>query len=202
MKIIDGREVSLTGSHFLVNIALPEFDSSGIKVVNRDPRKARIKPSCYVGKIEEVGPRCSYAKVGDTVVFERWQWQQMDVDDERMVVREKDLIVFGESLPMPGVLVINLEDHETPRTTIALPSLNYTPKPRPYYCGVVERLPLNIDFIRVEGVEIRVGDKIYIEKYEVGQYRDGQGRLFFRIGSGADILAKIESNSAPEFSVI
>lgn len=194
MKLQDGAELTLLGRHFLVNIARPEKTPDGVAIIQRDPRKDRLKADCYVGVVEEVGTQCTLVKPGMRIVFERWEWQQMNVDDERLIAREKDVMIIGENTPAPGIMILELMDVGTPKTNIVLPQ-TLRPEEKPYYHGKVVATSAN----QYYGL---VGEEIFVEKYDSGQFRDGQGRLIFRTDRVAFVLMRVERTKEPVLTVI
>lgn len=175
----------LYGRHFIVNIALPE-NQGGILNLNRDPRKQRLKPDVYVGIVEEVGPDCQYLEVGQKICLERWEYQQQDIDDERIIADEVDVLVLGDTLPAPGCVVIKLID-QTPKTSLVISQALRPPKPT-YYCGLVQ----------CSGVpQVERGEIIYIPRKDDFQYRLGADRLVFRVVDDNSILMAL----TPEYSL-
>lgn len=185
--------LTLSGDHFLVNIALPAIENGMVRV-NRDPRKLRMKLPCYEGTVVEIGTRCRLVKPGDRVVFERWQWQQMDVDDELMIARERDLMVINDTTPAPNVIVIQLpEEKKLPLNLLSVDKFNYV---RPAtYCGTVIATSANPEMGQV-------GEEIYVESYDYGQFVDSQRRLFFRTDKVALVLLRLERTNVLELQTV
>jgi hypothetical protein len=176
----EGKKVELAGDHFLANIALDEKIDGRIVAVQRDPRKARIKPAAYVGVIEEVGAGCRLVKPGDRVVIERWTYEQVDVDDERLVARERDLLILNDSAPAPHVLVLQIIDDKGPMTTLALPD-SCQVRVLPSYCGMV---------VASSDRFAEPGEILWVEKSDMGQFSYGNGLMAFRNNGRAQILAR------------
>ncbi len=174
---------TLSGDHFCINIAAPENLANGLINPNRDPRKQRKKPDVYIGKVEEVSPRCRLVKVGDTVVVERWEWQQMNLDDERLVARERDLLVLDSDIPAPGIMVLQLAVEKV-KTELIVPDTYQAPKSMTYH-GKVIATNANLGYGEV-------GEEVYVEASDYGQFRDGQGRLYFRTGKYANVLLRLK----------
>lgn len=171
--------------HLCVNISLPENDN-GIINLNRDPRKQRIKPDVYVGVVEDVGPGCAMVKVGDKVCLERWEYGQWNVDDQRLIAREIDILVLGEKEPAPGVVVMKLLNQQV-KTNLTLPQ-NAQPKKASYYCGIVQCSG---------NPDVEPGEIVYVPRREDFQYRLGADRLVFRTVDENSILLKL----VPEFKM-
>lgn len=174
------REGTLNSDHFLANIALDENLPGGLTAVMRDPRKQRVKPAAYVGKIEEVAATCRLVKPGDKVVFERWDYDQFDVDDERIIARENQLLILDGETPAPGVIVFKLVDQSTPKTTLALPP-GVDHKKLNTYCGMV--LASAVD-------KYEPGEMLWFQKGDMGQFMYADGRMAFRDNGYADILMR------------
>lgn len=179
----------LFGRNFIVNIAIPENSPSGLFVVNQDPRKFRIKPAAYAGTVEEVGGGCTLVKPGDKIVVERWMYTQMDVDDERIIAREDEILICADDIPAPGVIVLRLIEEAAPKIAeLALPDTAHAPK-KNYYLGQVEK---TASWIASED------ELLWLEKHDSGQFVYGGGRLAFRVGSGADVLMKMRNPKEQE----
>lgn len=186
----------LYGRHFLINIALPEVAQAGLVSVSRDPRKHRIKPACYVGTVEEVGPRCTMVKPGDRIVVERWTYQQYDVDEERLIAREDQVIVLANDTPAPNVMVLRLIQDNQVKSSLYIPD-THEPLKTPYYHGEIIATNAHPEYGEV-------GEEIFCEAYDYGQFHDGKGRLFFRTGKAAFVMLRLkrEANPAIELAVI
>lgn len=173
---------SLGGDHFKASIALPANHPSGIILFNRDPRNGKKKPDAYAGIVLDASLGCRYVKIGDNVVFERWDWQQHDVDDEQIVARERDLIVVNDQ-PVPGYIIFQLEDLNPSKTSLVVPHTYEKPK-SPSLCGMV----------MASGVkDVNPGERyIFQADDNCHQFHYGNGLMAFRVNRGADILAKYE----------
>jgi co-chaperonin GroES (HSP10) len=175
----DGYDLS--GDHFKASIALPANHPSGIVLFNRDPRSAKKKPDAYAGVILDVSPGCEMVKIGDNVVFERWDWQQYDVDDEKIIARERDLVVVNDT-PVPGYIIFRLEDLAEKKTEIIIPQTVDKPK-HPTLAGIVV----------ASGVkDILPGEGYIFEQYDQYQFYYGNGLMAFRVNRGADIIARYD----------
>lgn len=180
-----GREVRLRGRNFLVNVALPENSPGGLFLVNRDPRKQRKKPDVYVGVVEETGPECFLVKPGDKISFKRWEWQQMDVDDERIVAREKDLVVLAGDIPAPGMIVVKL-DSQAPKAAIALPD-TIRPPSLPMLRGeVIAFSPWSLGHMKDI---VKIGQTLYFQKSRDDQWRYPDGRMVLKVSPYFEICA-------------
>lgn len=59
------------------------------------PETAKEKPQ--QGKVEAVGPEVKELKVGDTVLFPKYQGDKVKVDDaEQLVIKEEDILAIVE----------------------------------------------------------------------------------------------------------
>lgn len=183
---IDEREGRLIGRRFLINIALPEKTTDGLTVLNRDPRKAYKKPAVYSGTVESASEDCLLVAPGDLVIVERWEYQQSDVDDQRMTALEKHLIAINGML-MPNFLVIEVEDDSKPRSSLYLPDPKFSTR-RAYYHGKLLASTAPDRF----GL---VGEDVYVESYDSGQYLDGN-KLYFKTNSVAHVLLRIQRKKA------
>lgn len=176
-------ESILAGDHFLVKLAIPEKTESGLVIPDstRDYRKKRDKPDAYAGIVLDVSPGCDWAKIGDNVVYERWSWQQFSLDSERMIARERDLIIINEQ-PVNGYIIFDLEDLSPIKANIALPQTLERPKPQVLSGKVV-----------ASGVrDINSGENYIFQRMDSYQFHYGDGRMAFRVNKGADILASYE----------
>lgn len=180
----------LLTDHFIVNVALPENFSSGLINISKDPRRQRIKPDAYIGIVEEISPTCRMVKVGDKVVFERWEYQQFNLDDERLIARERDLIVLDGSVPAPNVIVLELINNDEPKTSIIVPQ-TLLKKDAPYYYGKI----LATGAAAWYG---EVGEELYVEAFDHGQFKDGKGKLFFRTGKWAKVMMRVKREAVLE----
>jgi hypothetical protein len=182
MNVLEG--FSLAGDHFIASISMPERDELGIIRWNRDPRKAKKKPDTYSGVVLEVSPSCQYVKVGDQVVFERWEWGQVNLDDDRILVAERDLIIIND-VPYTGYLIFKLEDLSPRKENGVLLPQTHENSDKPALCGEV----------LASGVsDISPGEHYIFQRHDRNQYYYGDGRMAFRINRGADILAKYDFN--------
>lgn len=179
MSWLDG--FGLGGDHFRANIGMPENHPSGLIMFNRDPRNGKKKPDAYAGIVLDVSPGCSTVKIGDNVVFERWEWQQYDVDNEQIVARERDLIIVNNE-PMPGYLIFRLEDLSPERTKLIVPHTYEKPK-SPSLAGQVV----------ASGVrDINIGENYIFQAMDSYQYHYGNGLMAFRVNRGAELLAQYD----------
>lgn len=180
MSFID--EITLAGDHFLVLLDIPE-EQNGLIIPDstKDYRKKRDKPDAYSGVVLDISPNCKHAKIGDNVVFERWDWQQVSVDDKRLVVRERDLIIVNEQ-PINGYIIFQTEDLSPIKTNVVLPGAYEKPK-QAYLAGKVLASG-------VYGIE--PGQNYIFERMDSYQFAYGDGRVAFRVNKGADLLASYE----------
>lgn len=178
MNLSNGETGRLVSDRFVVNVSLPEETRGGLAMVNRDPRKVRKKPPCYRGVIEEVGPGVTYIEVGKSCVFERWEPKQADLDSERIIARERDILIY-DGIPAPGVIVIDLMEDNQIKTSLFLPQGHSLP-PKTYHHGKV---------VASSSREAAEGDIVWIENYHSGQFVDDNHRLYYRAGSVGKIFA-------------
>lgn len=190
--IFDGQEIKLTGTKFLVNIVLPEKLPSGLVNVQRDPRKQRLKPACYIGIVEEVGNRCQ-VKVGARVIVERWEWTQQNVDDERMIADERELMMMDDVTPAPGVMVMQLISKKEISSSLFVPETIRFEKP-PYFHGEIIASSANPELGEI-------GEEVFVEAYETGQFGDDSGRFFFRTNKVALVLMRLKRDKKPELQL-
>jgi len=163
----------LCGKHYVANIAVDEKTQSGLQVVSRDPRVWRHPPDAYVAKIEAVGRGCELVKEGDTATIERWRYLQLDLDDER-IVGDEDQILLVNGKPVNGVAVMmRIDDNSKPETGLVLPdtSIEKAKRNLHYYHGSV--MATSID-------DMAVGVEIWIKKAERDQWKLGQDKIVFR----------------------
>lgn len=177
---IYGQECRLLGEHFCVNIALEE-NSGGLVRIERDPRRMRIKPAAYVGTVEECAASCKLVKTGDKVVLERWIYEQVDVDSERIIARERDLLILANETPGPNVLVLQIMKDEPPKMLFMVPD-TWEPAPRQYYCGMVLASSSKVG---------EPGEILWVQKSDLGQfvYADGE-RVAFRNDGRAHVMMR------------
>lgn len=174
------KEMTLFSDHFLLNIAMDENLPGGLTAVERDPRKFRIKLSAYVGRVEEVAPTCKLVKVGDKVVVERWEYDQLDIDDERIIAREDQLLILGNQTPAPGVIIFKLFDQTKPVTNLTLPETLSLPEPMSYSGMVMASAR--------EAYE--PGEILWFQKSDKGQFRYGDNMMAFRDNGYAEIMMR------------
>lgn len=187
---LDGYPLtSLAGDHFLADIALSSHSKAGIILPERDPRRQKKKPDAYAGKILDVSPWCERVKKDDLVVFERWDWQQEDARNERIIARERDLIIVNEK-PCSDYIIFQLEDLSYIRPTLSqlIPQTMEKSKPAAL-AGVV--ISSSVD-------GYNEGERYIFQYMDSYQFHYGDGRVAFRYGKGADILAKYESTGVLE----
>lgn len=194
--LLNDKEVKLTGHHFLINIAVPENTSNGLFVLEKDPRKFKRKPDCYVGVVEEVGSDCFLVKPGDKIVFRRWEWEQYNVDDERLIAEETDLLVLASEVPAPGVIIVRTIS-DAPKTSLFVPQ-NIRQEKKPSIRGeVVAHSEYSLG--ELKGIDIK-GKVIHFQRSDTNQWTYGNGLMAIKVCSYFEILA-IEER-VPELTVI
>jgi len=196
MNFRDG-ELRLTGRHFLVNIAQPENLPSGLLNVNRDPRRQKRKPDAYVGVVEEAAPGCLFVKSGDRIVFRRWEYEQMDVDDERLIADEEDLIVLNGEEPAPGIIIMQLIE-EPMKTSLVLPD-TLRPAKRPMFKGEVICHSLYRMGPELKNI-IKNGIVLYFQRSDSDQWHYGNGRIAVKMSGYFEVTAYEEKE--PVFEVV
>ncbi len=183
--LFKGQEATLYGRHFLVNIALPENLPHGSLSVVKDPRQLRHKLAAYVGIVEETGDKCFLVKPGDKVVVKRWEWQQQNVDEERMIVREVDLIVLDGGAPAPGIIIMKLLRDQV-KTNLLMPDGFRQPKPQ---CLKGEVLRYSKHLMgELKGKEMG-GKILHFERSDDDQWAYGDDRIAIRVSPYFQILA-------------
>lgn len=159
----------LDGDHLVVHIAIPENSPGGLAVVNRDPRKQEYKPDAYVGIVEKVGPDCELVAPGDKIVFERWEYSQHDVDEERILIREVDVLILGDKQPAPGIVAIQVLDVDV-KTDLVVPD-TVREAPSKYWFGRCT----------ASGSEsVQPGQFVWARKMDSYQYRLAKYTVVFR----------------------
>lgn len=161
----------LVGDKFVCNIAQPENSPGGLFMVNRDPRKHRLPPDAYVGIVERVGPDCQLIYVGQKIVVRRYIYKQFDLDSERIIAREHQVLMLDDKTPFPGVVVIKLKSEEIKTTIIVPETVKDKRKRAQSYEGTI---------IASSSSGCNIGDHIWIEKRDSGQYFLSRDILVFK----------------------
>ena len=169
------EKYSLVGDSLIANIAFPENTGSGLSVLERDPRKSLQRPDCYIGDVTEVGSRCRFVKPGDKIVFTRWIYSQSDVDDERICLREVDLVIVNERCVNGFIAVQVYEPFKKDMGLVVVEGRMSLPK---NYWGKV----VDIDYTsrNKETKDLKTGDIILFQRMEDYQYRVGEHTLVFK----------------------
>lgn len=167
------EEYHLIGDSLIANIALPG-EISGVINLNKDPRKQEILPDCYEGTVLEVGAGCKLVKVGDKIVFTRWKYSQSDVDDNRICLREVDLVIVNEKC-VNGYVAVHLYKPFKKVEQLTLPG---RPQRLNYAWGKI----IDIDYsIKIKDTEhLREGDIILFQRMDDFQYFIGQHTMVFK----------------------
>lgn len=171
----------LSGPNFKASIALEQNHSSGIVLLNKDPRNGKKRPDAYAGIIMDVGSSCDLVKIGDNVVFERWDWKQVDLPDAMIVARERELLIVNEK-PVMNCVIFELEDFELKNTKIIVPHTLEKP-PKKSLFGKVIASSYN---------GVYPNDRYIFESLDSNQYYYGDGRMAFRIQGDWNLLATYE----------
>lgn len=162
----------LAGKHFIANIAVDSKTESGLDVVNRNPRKWRLPPDAYVGKVEECGPRCTLVRSGDVATIQRWSYLQLDLDDERIQAHQDHLLLVNGH-PVNGVIVMVLIN-ETKRES-GLVLLDSAVEKEHHFCpsyhGLIYKSSVD---------EVKEGDEIWVQKSNREQWKLGKDKIIFR----------------------
>lgn len=177
----------IIGDGLIANIALP-VEEAGIIQLNRDPRKFDRKADCYEGVVTEVGAQCKLCKPGDKIVFTRWVYSQSDVDDERIALREVDLVVVNNRCVNNFVAV---KIYEPPKKTdLIVPE---TREVKRNFWGQVIDMDVNSK-TPPDTLEVKEGDIILFQRMEDYQYRVGVHTVVFRNDYDV-IIAKMENSN-------
>jgi len=167
----------LYGDHFICNIALDENLPGGLINVNRDPRKQRRKPDTYVARVERVSPACKLVKPGDRIVIERFDWLQYDLDSERLIAREVDIVILGNDNPAPGIAVISeIVEIEKVRSKLYVPDDSIDSERR-------EKNHIHGEVIHSAVDDLKVGNLAWMYKSDQDQWRLGKSRIIFRFST-------------------
>lgn len=165
--------LKVIGTNFVLNICQPENTPGGIFVTNRDPRRQRVKLDAYVGVVEETGGSCKLVQPGMRVVIKRWEYKQHDLDDERIIAQERELLILNDTTPAPNVVVMNIIV-DKPKTNLTLPQ-TLIPKKLAFHYGEV--IASNCLF---DGELIKPGDLLWVERRDRDQFLQGANRLVFK----------------------
>lgn len=174
-----GKGFSLGGTHFVVDISYSQ-PTSGLILTNVDPRRQYRKPDAYAGKVLEVSSECRSVRIGDNIIFERWDWNQFNINEKLIVAREKELIIINEE-PVSGYIIFKLEQ-EKETSKIFIP--HTYKKERPKF--------LNGEVLASGVKDINVGEGYFFEAMDSYQYHYGDGRMAFRVNRGAALLIKYD----------
>lgn len=163
----------LSGDHFLGNIQLPENTSGGLVAIERDPRRLENKPDCYVAVVEKVGPDCTFVKPGDKIVLERWEYEQFDVDESRLVAREIDGLIFQDEKPAPNTFALQVLNRHLQkyREKLIIPEAVFA-DPERWFFGKVSSSSYS---------EVEVGNFVWVSKMDSGQFNLGEFTVVVRV---------------------
>lgn len=182
----ENNDVKIHGRNFLVNIALPENLPSGLVNVSRDPRKQSRKPDVYVGVVEEVGGACFLVKPGDKISFKRWEWRQMDVDDERVVTNERELVILDGSVPAPGMIVVKVLENKIV-TSLVLPQGDIKQEAMPSIKGeIIAFSPWALGYMKEY---VQIGKILFFQKSRDDQWRYPDGKMVLKVSRFYEICA-------------
>lgn len=183
----------LIGDNLICKIQKFE-EPQGITLLNRDPRKQDRLPDCYAGVVTEVGERCKLVKVGDEITFTRWQYSQSDVDDDRISLRECDLVIVNGGCVNGYIAVKLYAPFEKTEKLIQVDGRREAPK---NYWGQI----INVDHSskNLETKNLNVNDIILFQRMDEYQYRIGKHTLVFKNDYDV-VIAQMEE--ARELSVV
>ncbi len=168
------KPFKLYGDHFICNVALDENLPGGLVNVSRDPRKQKYKPDTYVARVERVSPDCKMVRPGDKVVIERFDWLQYDLDEERLIAREVDVVILGDDKPAPGIAVLlELTEVEKVQVKIYVPDSTIQTEKR-------ERNYIHGQVIHSAVTDLKVGNLVWMYKKDRDQWRLGRSLVIFR----------------------
>jgi co-chaperonin GroES (HSP10) len=185
----------LVGDSLIANIALPENTPSGLSILERDPRRQAQKPDCFIGDVTETGSQCKLVRKGDRVVFTRWMYSQSDVDDERICLREVDLVIVNEKC-VNGYIAVQV--YEPFKKTDLVLIENEREIPKNYWGRIVDKDPYSKN---KETTSLNKGDIILFQHMEDYQYRVGKHMIVFKDFKDV-VIAKMEAASIPVMEVI
>lgn len=177
----------LLGDHFIANV-LKAAPTQQLTILDKDPRNQRFKPDAFPVVVEEIGPKCELVQAGDTIVIERWQWAQHSIGEGRFVAREAEVLVCNNSVPAPGVIVVDVIDEEKKPLGLALPQ-TAKPAPRKYIHGRIDRS---------SHYKFKSGWEIWFERHDQGQYRFGE-KVIWRVD---ELMALMVKEDAPILEVV
>jgi co-chaperonin GroES (HSP10) len=164
----------LISDALIADIQLPPEDENGIILLNRDPRKQEVLPDCYTGKVLEVGTQCKLVKVGDEIVFQRWQYSQSDLDDTRVCLREIDLVVVNEKC-VNGYAACQVFDPFAKTHQLTFPGRRE--RPRYYYGKVIDIDPYSKN---PDTKDVKAGDIVLFQHMDQEQFWVGKHTKVFK----------------------
>jgi co-chaperonin GroES (HSP10) len=191
------KNFRLNTDWIIVNIELPE-NVGGLKVINRDPRKQARKPDAYVGDVVECGPRCKYVKVGDKVVFQRWQYSQFDVDDAHIALREVDLLTINQQCA-PNYIAVQIYDPFRTTKVILPDEVKHSMDQSKVLFGKV--ISVGQEQKNKETADVREEDFIWFYRMTDDQFRIGNNTVVIRNDYDV-ILMSGALQKSPELAVI
>lgn len=171
----------LCGPNFRASIAVETKHPTGIVLLNKDPRKVKNKPDAYAGIVLDTGDRCKLVKIGDNIVFERWDWKQVDLPNEMILSNEREVLVVND-VPVNDCVIFELEDFGHINTKIIVPQ-TLEKKQSAVLSGKVLSSSYH---------GILPGERYIFEKLDSNQYYYGDGRLAFRVQGDWNFLATYE----------
>lgn len=177
----------LIGDHFVCDAIAASKRESPLVLLDKDPRKERMKPDAFPVVVKEIGPRCRLIQPGDKVVIERWQWNQADIGQGFMVVREREVLIMNNSVPAPGVIVVDVIDDGKKPMGLTLPE-TVRPVKRKYVHGRIDRSghymfkkDWEIWFERSDDGQYVVGDKVIWRVDELSALMVKEPGTFFHV---------------------
>lgn len=175
MLLPDRRELTLRGDWFDVDIILPEETESGLKIIVRDPVNSERKPDCYEGTVREVSLDCIKVKIGDNVVFTRWEYSQWHMAEGRLTVRETDLVVVNGRCVNEHIAV---KLHEPFKRNEELILVETRKAPEKNFWGQV--IDADLSSKNKDTKDLKEGDIILFQYMSDYQYRVGKHTVVFK----------------------
>ena len=197
MREIMPEGLTLNADWLIVKIALSK-EVGGLVMLNTDPRKQRRKPDAYVGEVIETGPRCIYVKVGDRVVFQRWEFSQFDLNEEDIMIRELDLLTINDRCA-PEYMAVQVYDPFRTTQVILSDEVKHSMDDSKTLFGKV--ISIGVQTKNEETKEIQEGDFIWFNKFDY-QFRIGSGNTIVIRNDNDVVLMRGVSVKTPELAVI
>lgn len=182
------EKYQLINDSLIVDISLPEENDSGIILLKKNTRNDR--PDCYVGKVTETGSQCKLVKVGDSVVFTRWEYSQSDVDENRICLREVDLVIVNDKC-VNNYTAVKLYAPKK-KMELITPEVRRE-RPKNFWGQIIDMD--RTDRTPKDAFDLTKGDIVLFQYMEDYQYRVGEHTMVFRNDYDV-VIAKMEDASA------